>query len=122
MIPSRRLRLPALFVACLLALPVHAQAVEREDIPAEADMLLWCASALHLLGIATQEQDEARTYFAASDSLVEKAANVLMAAEIPAGDLEGIVGDYDERVVADFESGAELPYAPETCIDALELG
>ncbi|MCD7058460.1 hypothetical protein [Pelagibacterium xiamenense] len=110
------------FFGLALTGPALAQDAPAEALPAEADKLLWCASAVHFLGIATADETEADTYFTASQMLLEKAAATLIAAEIPADDVAGIVATYDERVVSDFESDADLPYDPGACLDALELG
>ncbi|WP_404400878.1 hypothetical protein [Pelagibacterium halotolerans] len=119
LLPLRRFGALFLLLATAFAGPSVAQ--DTDTLPQEADMLLWCSSALHLLGVATENETEAGNYFAASQMLVEKAAETLMAAEIPSEDVEGIVALYDERVVTDFESGGELPYTSDACIAALDL-
>lgn len=113
----------ALVLATVFSAPAAGQDMTEipNDLPEAADKFLWCSSAMRLLGFATADAEEAETYFAASELLVQEAANTLMAAGIAAGEVEGIVVLYDEKVVSEFESEDELAYAPQVCIDALGL-
>lgn len=113
----------SLALAGLLSVPVAAQTPTiREippDLPGNADLYFWCASALSFMGAALEDPAEAESFYAASESLFQRASATLMAAEIPAGDVRGIVGLYDERVVAEFESG-DMTYESQACITALD--
>ncbi|GGA37674.1 hypothetical protein [Pelagibacterium lentulum] len=114
--PVRHLAAPAF--ALVLAFGSAAPAIAFNDIPDEADFLLWCASAFHLMGIVTENNTESENFLIASEVLLDMAANELIAADIAEEEIIGLVGIYDERLVAEFEAGADLSYTADECLAA----
>jgi hypothetical protein len=90
------------------------------DVPQDADLLLWCGSAFALMGGGAETDAEAQNFFIAREVLLEKAAPLLLEAQIPQDDLPGLVEIYDDRVIADFTSG-DISYEGEACISAVGL-
>lgn len=91
-----------------------------QDVPGEADFLLWCGSAFHFLGIIAETDTEAEGFLAAGEILTDQGAGLLIDAGMDEQAIIGLVELYDERVIADFESDEPLPYDAQACIGALD--
>lgn len=112
-------RLTGLVLGAALAL-APAWAVHAQDVSEEADFLLWCGSAFYFLGILIEDETEAENFLAAGTALSDMGAERLIALGVSDEDIITTIEAYDERVLADFENDADLPFEAETCIAAFE--
>lgn len=113
--------LASLFLGAALSGLAGAPANAQQEVPDEADFLLWCGSAYHMLAIGSQDDSETQNFLAARTILLENAAEILFEADFPQEGLEGLTEQYDARVVSDFETGGQLPYTADDCLDALDI-
>lgn len=109
-------RLAAVAVLALSGAPAFAQ-----PVPAEADKLLWCASAFYwLAGTAADagDNDEAEMYDRWSKRLLEVASISLIGSGFQPDTIEALVTRYDEATLVQLADGS-APHDVATCPELL---
>jgi hypothetical protein len=99
-----------------LALLVASPAIAA-DVPAEADHLLWCGSAMYWLSMSASDagnDTEADQYQGWADTLTGRGAQKLTAAGFGADAIDDVVSGYDDKVVEDLKR-PKPPYDPAEC-------
>jgi hypothetical protein len=94
-----------------------ASAALAADVPAEADRLLWCGSAMYWLSISASDAGndaEADLYQGWADTLTGRGAQYLISAGFAADAIDAVVSGYDERVVVDLK-GSTPPHDAAEC-------
>jgi hypothetical protein len=94
-----------------------ASAALAADVPAEADRLLWCGSAMYWLSISASDAGndaEADQYQGWADTLTGRGAQRLTAAGFGTEAIDTVISGYDEKVVEDL-NGPAPPYDAAEC-------
>lgn len=103
-------------IAGVLAL-IMASAAMAAEVPAEADRLFWCGSAMYWLAMSASDAGndaEADQYQGWADTLTGRGAQKLTAAGFLADRIDAVVASYDDKVVEDLK-GPAPPYDAAEC-------
>lgn len=103
-------------IAGLVAL-LAASAAMAAEVPAEADHLLWCGSAMYWLSMSASDagnDTEADQYQGWADTLTGRGAQKLTSAGFGADAIDEVVSGYDDKVVEDLKT-PKPPYDAAEC-------
>jgi len=104
-------------IALIAALTLGVAPVAAEDISAEADHILWCASAYALLANDASEQSdviETELYDQMAATLTQKGIEMLRAQKIADVRIGAIIQAYDDAVYVQLDT-PKARYPVETC-------
>ena len=105
------------FLVLIAALFLAAAPAAAEDISAEADHVLWCASAFALLANDASEQSdviETELYDSMAAALTQKGIELLRARKIADDRIGAIIQAYDDAVYVQLDT-PKARYAVDTC-------
>ena len=105
------------FLALIAALLFVAAPAAAEEISAEADHVLWCASAFALLANDASEQSdviETELYDQMAATLTQKGIELLRGHQIADDRIGAIIQAYDDAVYIQLDT-PKARYAVETC-------
>lgn len=107
---------PSLIATMLVALA--APVAGAQEVPPEADLLLWCGSAFRMMAAVAPETEDVETALAASEVLTEQGAMFLYEAGVDVEIGGTLIEDYDERLVDEFETGM-FSYEASMCAELI---